>query len=179
MIPWLDNTLAFPPVETAMREPNGLLCAGGDLSPQRILEAYRRGIFPWHVRDEPILWWSPSPRMALFPCEFKISRSLRKTLRGGDYRIVLDGHFPAVIRACADIPRAGQAGTWITPEMQAAYGALFELGFAHSVETWRGDRSFGAREIDREDFIRRLSVLTAAAPSCGHWPSDGASRPWR
>jgi len=143
MIPWLDNSLAFPPVERALREPNGLLCAGGDLSPQRILEAYRHGIFPWYVKDEPILWWCPDPRMVLVPHEFKISRSLRKTLRNGNYRIEFDRHFPAVIRACADTPRDGQPGTWITPEMQAAYCTLFELGFAHSVETWVDNRLVG------------------------------------
>ena len=135
MISWLESAIAFPPLELALTEPNGLLCAGGDLSPKRILGAYSRGIFPWYSRGEPILWWSPDPRMVLFPSEFKISRSLRKTLRRGDYTVRLDHDFPAVIRACAKSRRRGQHGTWITAEMQAAYCALHELGFAHSVET--------------------------------------------
>lgn len=136
MIPWLESAIAFPPLELALTEPNGLLCAGGDLSPKRILGAYSRGIFPWYAKGEPILWWSPDPRMVLFPSEFKISRSLRKTLRRRDYTVRLDHDFPAVIRACAKSRRRGQHGTWITAEMQAAYCALHELGFAHSVETW-------------------------------------------
>ena len=136
MISWLESAIAFPPLELALTEPNGLLCAGGDLSPKRILGAYSRGIFPWYSRGEPILWWSPDPRMVLFPSEFKISRSLRKTLRRSDYTVRLDHDFPAVIRACAKARRRGQHGTWITAEMQAAYCTLHELGYAHSVETW-------------------------------------------
>lgn len=143
MIPWLESATAFPPLEHALTEPNGLLCAGGDLSPQRILHAYQRGIFPWYARGEPILWWSPDPRMALFPSEFRISRSLRKALRLGNYEIRLDHDFPAVIRACAKSRRRGQHGTWITAEMQSAYCTLHELGFAHSVETWVGDTLVG------------------------------------
>ena len=143
MIPWLASADAFPPLEFALSDPNGLLCAGGDLSPQRIIQAYRQGIFPWYSRGEPILWWSPNPRMVLIPSEFRISRSLRKTLRHGNYRVLLDNDFPAVIRACARAPRKGQPGTWITREMQAAYGTLFELGFAHSVETWVDDTLVG------------------------------------
>ena len=136
MIPWLESATSFPPLELALTEPNGLLCAGGDLSPQRILSAYSRGIFPWYAKGEPILWWSPDPRMVLHPSEFKISRSLRKTLRHGAYEVRLDSDFPAVIRACAKSRRRGQHGTWITAEMQSAYCTLHELGFAHSVETW-------------------------------------------
>ena len=136
MIHWLESATSFPPLELALTEPNGLLCAGGDLSPQRILSAYSRGIFPWYAKDEPILWWSPDPRMVLHPSEFKISRSLRKTLRHGAYEVRLDSDFPAVIRACAKSRRRDQHGTWITAEMQDAYCTLHELGFAHSVETW-------------------------------------------
>ncbi len=143
MIPWLESTDAFPPLDLALVEPNGLLCAGGDLAPQRIIQAYLRGIFPWYLRDEPILWWSPDPRMVLIPAEFKISRSLRRTLRKGDYRIRLDSAFPAVIRACAGTRRKGEAGTWITAEMQAAYLTLYELGYAHSVEAWVNDTLAG------------------------------------
>jgi leucyl/phenylalanyl-tRNA--protein transferase len=136
MIPWIENADGFPPLAGALREPNGLLCAGGDLSPQRILQAYRQGIFPWFSAGEPILWWSPDPRMVLLPDEFRISRSLRKTLRRGHYQIRLDNHFDAVIEACARTPRQGQNGTWITREMRFAYATLFELGYAHTVETW-------------------------------------------
>lgn len=136
MIPWLDSTCTFPPLDSALRDPPGLLCAGGDLSPARLLQAYGRGIFPWYAKGEPILWWSPDPRMVLFPGEFKISRSLRRTLRRGDYCVRLDHDFPAVILACARSRRRDQHGTWITAEMRAAYGKLHELGFAHSVETW-------------------------------------------
>ena len=143
MIPWLGCSDPFPPLEHALAEPNGLLCAGADLSPQRILEAYRNGIFPWYSPGEPILWWSPDPRMVLVPSELKISRSLRRTLRAGSYRIRLDSDFPAVIRACARTRRHGQTGTWISDEMQAAYGSLHELGFAHSVETWLDDKLIG------------------------------------
>lgn len=136
MIPWLKNADTFPPLDRALREPNGLLCAGADLSPGRIVEAYRNGIFPWFSPGEPILWWSPDPRMVLIPDELVISRSLRRTLRRGKYEIRLDSDFAAVIGACAQTPREGQQGTWITHEMRMAYEALFELGFAHSVETW-------------------------------------------
>ena len=136
MIPWLPEAHLFPPVAKALSEPNGLLAAGGDLSPQRLLAAYRRGIFPWFSAGEPLLWWSPDPRMVLFPDELKISRSLTKTLRNADYEVRLDTAFGDVIRACARKPRAGQSGTWITPEMQQAYRELHRLGYAHSVETW-------------------------------------------
>ncbi|MBI3095513.1 MAG: leucyl/phenylalanyl-tRNA--protein transferase [Rhodocyclales bacterium] len=136
MIPWLSEALLFPPVAKALSEPNGLLAAGGDLSPQRLLAAYRRGIFPWFSAGEPLLWWSPDPRMVLFPDELKISRSLTKTLRNADYEVRLDTAFGDVIRACARKPREGQSGTWITREMQHAYRELHRLGYAHSVETW-------------------------------------------
>jgi leucyl/phenylalanyl-tRNA--protein transferase len=136
MIPWLEGDAAFPPLSLALTVPNGLLCAGGELSPERIVEAYRGGIFPWFSKGQPILWWSPDPRMVLFPSEFKISRSLRRTLRAGHYEVRLDSAFSAVINACAETPRVGQDGTWITQAMQEAYMRLFELGIAHSVETW-------------------------------------------
>jgi len=113
-----------------------LMAAGANLEVSRLLEAYRRGIFPWFSDDDPILWWSPDPRMVLVPNEFRISRSLRRTLRRGAYRIRLDSDFPAVIGACARTRRKGQTGTWITAAMQSAYCELYELGYAHSVETW-------------------------------------------
>ncbi len=143
MIPWLENADAFPSLKLALSDPNGLLCAGGDLSPQRIIQAYRQGIFPWFSTGEPILWWSPNPRMVLVPSEFKISRSLRQTLRRGDYQIRLDNDFQAVIHACAQTPRSGQKGTWISHEMQQAYTTLFKLNYAHSVETWIDDTLVG------------------------------------
>lgn len=143
MIPWLPREPLFPPVERALTEPNGLLAAGGDLSPERILAAYRSGIFPWYSAGEPILWWSPDPRMVLFPDELKISRSLAKVLRNQDYEVRLDSAFAAVVAACAATRRDGQSGTWITREMQVAYGRLHELGHAHSVETWMGGKLVG------------------------------------
>ncbi len=137
MIPWLVDDAPFPSVESALAAPNGLLCAGGNLSPESILSAYRQGIFPWFSAGQPILWWSPDPRMVLFPDEFKVSRSLRKTLKSGHYEIRLDNDFAGVINRCAHTERPGQPGTWITPEMRNAYLRLHELGWAHSVETWQ------------------------------------------
>ena len=135
MIPWLDADDAFPPVGRALREPNGLLAAGADLSVARLIQAYGRGIFPWFNADQPILWWSPDPRMVLFPAELKVSRSLGKRLRRHDYEVRADTAFGAVMRACA-APRDGQNGTWITPTMIEAYEAFHRAGYAHSVETW-------------------------------------------
>ncbi len=143
MIPWLAADDPFPPVASALTDPNGLLCAGGDLSPHRLLAAYRCGIFPWYSPGEPILWWSPDPRMVLPPGEIKLSRSLHKTLRNADYQIRLDTAFEHVIAACALAPRPGQHGTWITADMQRAYLRLHDLGYAHSVETWRDGRLIG------------------------------------
>lgn len=137
MIPWLDKQNRFPPVERALDHPNGLLAAGGDLSAERLLAAYRQGIFPWFNEGEPILWWSPDPRMVLFPEELKISRSLRKALNKGGYEIRTDSAFRAVMEACA-APRKGQSGTWIHRDMVAAYATLHDQGIAHSVETWVG-----------------------------------------
>ena len=142
MIPWLDKNSAFPPLEFALSEPNGLLAAGGDLSPQRLIEAYRRGIFPWFNPGDPILWWSPDPRMVLFPGELKVSRSLRKTLKKPTYEIRADTAFRHVMLACA-APRDGHSGTWITPAMISVYTELHRQGLAHSVETWRDDELVG------------------------------------
>ncbi|MFA7243299.1 MAG: leucyl/phenylalanyl-tRNA--protein transferase [Sulfuricellaceae bacterium] len=135
MIPWLAANTPFPPLATALREPNGLLAAGADLSLQRLLDAYRNGIFPWFNEGDPILWWSPDPRMVLFPDELKVARSLRKTLRARRYEIRTDSAFRAVMLGCA-ATRDGSAGTWITDGIVAAYVRLHELGCAHSVETW-------------------------------------------
>jgi leucyl/phenylalanyl-tRNA--protein transferase len=136
MIPWLTGQPIFPPLEEALDEPNGLLAAGGDLSPKRLLAAYRHGIFPWFSAGDPILWWSPDPRMVLIPDEIRISRSMARTLRNSRYVIRLDSVFEKVVNACADQRRKAQSGTWITKEMQTAYLALHQLGYAHCVETW-------------------------------------------
>ena len=142
MIPWLTPESPFPPLNTALASPNGLLAVGGDLSPQRLIEAYRHGIFPWFNEGEPILWWSPDPRMVLFPCELKISRSLRKTMKKDNYEIRVDSAFSEVMQACAQ-PRNECAGTWIHAEMISAYAALYEMGLAHSVEVWIGGELMG------------------------------------
>ena len=145
MIPWLragDPPDAFPPVDTALTDPDGLLCAGGDLSPARLLEAYRRGIFPWFSEGQPILWWSPDPRAVLYPAEFKVSRSLAKTIRNRGLTVTVDRAFGRVMELCADA-RLRPEGTWISPQMLAAYRRLHELGHAHSYETWENDRLIG------------------------------------
>ena len=131
----------FPPPDYA--DPSGLLAVGGDLSSERLLEAYRLGIFPWYSDDQPILWWSPDPRLTLELADFKISRSLGKTLRRGHLKVTFDRAFEEVIQACASVPREAQNGTWITQEMQEAYINLHGLGYAHSVESWLGDQLVG------------------------------------
>jgi leucyl/phenylalanyl-tRNA--protein transferase len=142
LIPWLDAKVPFPPISRALREPNGLLAAGGELSAQRLLEAYRTGIFPWYGEGQPVLWWSPDPRMVLFTEEFRLSRSLSKTVRRKLFEVRFDTAFDDVIRACAG-PRRDAEGTWITPEMIEAYGALHREGYAHSVESWQNGRLVG------------------------------------
>jgi leucyl/phenylalanyl-tRNA--protein transferase len=141
---WLDeNTLSFPPPNTALTDPNGLLAAGGDLSVERLLLAYRQGIFPWYEEDQPILWWSPSPRAVLFPEDFKLSKSLKKTLRRGTFTVSCDTAFDQVIQHCADTPRHDQNGTWINDDMIDAYDQLHKLGHAHSIETWQDNQLVG------------------------------------
>lgn len=227
MIPWLEPRDPFPPVARALAEPNGLLAAGGDLSPERLVDAYRHGIFPWYSDDQPLLWWSPDPRMALFPAELRLTRSLKKRLRRRDYEIRADTSFEQVMRACAE-PRDRQDGTWITDDMIDAYCALHEQGLAHSVETWIDGElagglygvalgrmfygesmftratdasklalahlvrqlerwkfgmidcqmktahlaAFGAREIPRAEFTRRLQELVNYAQPAGKWRFD-------
>lgn len=127
----------FP--DPADAEPDGLLCVGGDLHPQRLLVAYACGIFPWYEEGLPILWWSPDPRLVLDPSSMRMSKSLKRTLRRGTYRVTADTAFEDVMRACANVPRRGQAGTWITEEMVEGYTRLHEQGFAHSIETWNDD----------------------------------------
>ena len=142
---WLGeqaNLEWFPPLDQALRDPPGLLAAGGDLNPARLLAAYERGIFPWYSAQQPILWWSPDPRMVLFPGEFSISRSLAKTLRKGAYRTRVDTAFGATIRACAG-PRRSGPETWLNAEMIASYERLHTLGFGHSIETYAGDELVG------------------------------------
>ncbi|WIX00933.1 leucyl/phenylalanyl-tRNA--protein transferase [Pseudomonas sp. AR5] len=137
MLTWLQrDDLGFPPLEQALREPNGLLAAGGDLSAERLVAAYRHGCFPWYQEGQPILWWSPDPRTVLFPGELHVSRSLRKRIRQGELRVTFDQAFAEVIQGCAE-PRSYAEGTWITPAMQHAYIRLHERGIAHSVEVWR------------------------------------------
>jgi leucyl/phenylalanyl-tRNA--protein transferase len=227
MIPWLGPGDPFPPVERALEEPNGLLAAGADLSAARLLDAYANGIFPWYSAGQPVLWWSPDPRMVLLPPELKLPRSLRKRLARRDYEVRADTAFEDVIRACA-APRPGQEGTWITAELAAAYVALHRAGHAHSVETWIGgelagglygvalgrlffgesmftrvpDASkialahlvrqlerwrygmidcqmktahlarFGAREIPRGEFMRKLSILVNYPRTVREWSLD-------
>lgn len=142
---WLgeqDAPESFPPVEQALKEPDGLLAAGGDLSPGRLLAAYHRGIFPWYSRGQPILWWSPDPRAVLIPTEFKVSRSLAKTVRNGGFDVRFDTSFAEVMRSCGD-RKLRPEGTWISREMRAAYERLHELGYAHSVEAWKDGQLVG------------------------------------
>ncbi|MCW5605023.1 MAG: leucyl/phenylalanyl-tRNA--protein transferase [Burkholderiales bacterium] len=227
MIPWLGPDDPFPPLDHALNEPNGLLAAGADLSEERLIDAYRNGIFPWFSEGQPLLWWSPDPRMVLLPAECRISRSLGKRLRRRDYEIRADTRFERVMRACA-APRPGQDGTWITQEMIDAYGALHRRGVAHSVETWIGGElagglygialgrmfygesmfaratdasklalvhlaaqlerwefgmidcqmktahlaSFGAREMPRREFMRKLRELVNYPSISGGWHLD-------
>jgi leucyl/phenylalanyl-tRNA---protein transferase len=140
---WLRPDAPFPPLSAALAEPNGLLAAGGDLSPERLIAAYRRGIFPWYSAGQPILWWSPDPRMVLYVEEFQTSHSLAKRVRRCDFEIRIDTAFREVIESCSAMPREGQRGTWITPEMIDAYCELHRRGIAHSVESWRDGQLCG------------------------------------
>ena len=169
MIPFLSPDDPFPPVGAAMHEPNGLLAAGADLSPERILAAYAEGIFPWFGEEDPILWWSPDPRMVLYVNEVHVSRSLAKVLRAGRFRVTLDTAFPAVVRACAEA-RRDHEGTWITAEMEQAYIQLAELGYGHSVEAWQGEVLVGGlygvaigRMFFGESMFSRVSNASKAA----------------
>jgi leucyl/phenylalanyl-tRNA---protein transferase len=224
LIPWLGPDNRFPPVETAATHPNGLLAAGGELSVARLVDAYGSGIFPWFNEGQPVLWWSPDPRMVLFPAELRVSRSLAKTLRNSRFEVRVDTVFREVIRNCG-MPRRDQAGTWITAPMVEAYCDLHKAGLAHSIETWLDGElvgglygvalgraffgesmftratdaskvalvalvrqldlwgfglvdcqmntahlaSFGAREIPRADFTRRLRELIHCPPVPAPW----------
>ena len=142
MLKWLARDDPFPAAETALNEPNGLLCAGADLSAARLLDAYRHGIFPWYSGDEPILWWSPDPRMVLYCNELKVPRSLDKSVRNKGYRITVDACFEEVISNCSKTRKDG-AGTWLGADMRRAYLRLHRAGHAHSFETWRGAELVG------------------------------------
>ena len=136
---WLDPddpNIGFPEVELALKEPDGLLAIGGDLSVPRLLQAYRLGIFPWYGPGQPILWWSPDPRLVLYPERLHVSHNLAKTLRKNVFEVTMDTAFESVIHACA-APRADNSGSWITPEMKQAYLDLHQQGHAHSVECWQ------------------------------------------
>jgi Leu/Phe-tRNA-protein transferase len=164
LIPWLTDDTPFPSVERALSSPNGLLAAGGDLTVPRLLEAYRSGIFPWFNPGEPILWWSPNPRMVLIPGEFKTSRSLAKKLRNSVHEVRSDTVFEQVMRGCA-APRAknrdGHPGTWIGEDMITAYCALHQLGYAHSVEVWMPKKSFQF-QIEGETRRQRSNEMDSA-----------------
>lgn len=137
LIPWLDENPAapFPPTGEALEHPNGLLAAGGDLSPRRLLTAYRHGIFPWYTEGGPILWWSPAPRCVIYPSKVHLSRRTRRRFNSGGYLLTVDAAFREVISACSE-PREQEEGTWITAEMEEAYTRLHDLGHAHSLEVW-------------------------------------------
>lgn len=136
------ETVEFPPTRFALKDPDGLLAIGGDLTPDWLLAAYRRGIFPWYSDDQPILWWSPSPRCVVLPDQFRIGRTMRKVLRKGHFEVTFDRAFDDVIEACRG-PRADQEGTWITDEMADAYREMHRLGHAHSVEVWQEEELVG------------------------------------
>ena len=142
--PYLLNPhdISFPPVDHALIEPNGLLAIGGDLSPERLLEAYRHGIFPWFNEDDPILWWSPNPRMILYPHKFKASKSLQKVMRGNRFVITHNQAFSQLLQLCASTHEK-KTGTWITDDMQQAYNTSHKLGHAHSIEIWQNDSLVG------------------------------------
>lgn len=147
VLPFIEDNTPFPSPQSALTSPNGLLCFGGDLSPQRLIAAYERGIFPWFSEGEPILWWSPTPRAIIKPQQFHLSRSLRKHIRRAPLRITVNTAFEQVIIQCASIPRFDSSGdnqgTWITMAMQHAYIRLHDAGFAHSIEVWREDKLIG------------------------------------
>jgi leucyl/phenylalanyl-tRNA--protein transferase len=136
VLAWLERGDPFPAVERALKNPNGLLAAGADLSVERLLEAYRRGIFPWYSSGQPPLWWSPDPRMVLECSALKVSRSLSKSIRNKGYEVRVDSAFPQVLRGCSE-PRKYEPATWLGPDMRVAYARLHNEGYAHSFETWR------------------------------------------
>jgi leucyl/phenylalanyl-tRNA--protein transferase len=164
----LSDKLAFPRSDYA--EPDGLLAVGGDLSPERLLLAYRLGIFPWYSDGSPLLWWSPDPRLVLFPSELRVARSLERVIRKNSFEVTFDKAFPEVIKHCASVRRRDGEGTWITQAMKEAYIGLHKLGYAHSVETWYGDELVGglygvgiARVFFGESMFRRRTDASKVA----------------
>ncbi|MEX2470239.1 MAG: leucyl/phenylalanyl-tRNA--protein transferase [Pseudohongiellaceae bacterium] len=174
-LPWLDpDHVAFPPTATALDEPNGLLAVGGALTPAWLEAAYERGIFPWFEEGQPVLWWSPDPRLVLFPSRLHVSRSLQKFIKKTSYVVTMDRNFADVVRACA-APRSSSDGTWITASMASAYGELHRAGSAHSVEVWdagaligglygvaRGRAFFGESMFSRRDNASKLALVALA-----------------
>jgi len=174
MLTWIEPHQSLPPPETARLEPNGLVAAGRDLSAKRLLEAYSHGIFPWYSQGQPVLWWSPDPRMVVFVDEFQPSRSLRKTLRRvhetGSWTVTLDRSFIQVMQACA-APRTGQDGTWITRDIVKAYHALHQAGHAHSVEVWAQGELVGGLygvSIGRMFFGESMFTRVSDASKCAY-----------
>lgn len=169
----LDETcVAFPPTSQALTEPDGLLALGGRLTPEWLLTAYRQGIFPWYSEDQPVLWWSPSPRCVVFPDQIRFSRSLRKTIRRGHFQVTFDRDFAGVIDGCAG-PRADGSGTWITEEMRSAYILMHQLGHAHSVEVWQDSALVGGlygiaigRVFFGESMFHRATDASKVAFAC-------------
>ena len=167
----LDDRLVFPPVELA---EDGLLALGGDLRPERLLLGYAEGIFPWYAENLPILWHSPDPRMVMTTGELIVQKSLKKAIRKQPYELRMDTAFVRVLEGCASVPRPGQAGTWLIPEMVAAYGKLHELGFAHSIEAWQGNElvgglygvSLGAAFFGESMFARAPDASKIAFAAC-------------
>ena len=171
-LPWLEpEDIGFPPIELALIEPNGLLAIGGSLDPEWLLCAYSQGIFPWYEDGQPILWWSPDPRLILTPGLLKVSRSLKRLIKKQSYEITFDTAFRDVIRNCAE-SRSEGAGTWITDQMQAAYSVLHDKGYAHSVEVWAsgelvgglygvalGKVFFGESMFSKEDNTSKLALV--------------------
>ncbi len=137
----LNNSIDFPSLDLA--DEDGLLAIGGDLSAERLLSAYQKGIFPWYNEDEPICWWSPDPRFVLFPQDLKVAKSMKAVLNNPNFKFLINRSFQGVIQNCKAITRKGQAGTWISPEVQKAYINLHQLGYAHSAETWLDGKLVG------------------------------------
>lgn len=180
-LPWLEADSAFPDPAEALTQPAGLLAAGGDLSPARLLQAYRAGIFPWYSAGDPILWWSPDPRCIIVPERFQPSRSLRQRLRQDGWAISVDLAFASVIAACAE-PRSYADDTWISPDIQAGYSALHHLGHAHSIEVWQHDKLVGGlygmgtgRIFCGESMFSRVSDASKLA----FWALMSLAREWR
>ncbi len=164
-----DPHWPFPPVEQALRDPNGLLAWGGGLEPERLLRAYAQGIFPWFSPGEPPLWWSPDPRMVIATDALHLTRRFRRELRGRDWVVTADRAFEAVINQCAKLPRRGQRGTWIVPAIRRAYIELHRLGHAHSIEAWDGERLIGGLygiSLGRAFFGESMFSLESGASKC-------------